>query len=138
MTFCFSIDQPKAIEVIRELDSLIVARLFGQGPWLCDRETALVLHKKFLEWGLNRELPDNATKNTAFGARLNVDLHQIFMGLWCEDEVPLLLEEYGLIDREICDQLYQSLELGADPTDLLRPVVQQAYRNYWFHSERLC
>jgi hypothetical protein len=30
------------------------------------------------------------------------------------------------------------LELGADPTDLLRPVVQQAYRNYWFHSERLC
>src|SRR5262245_38829820 len=74
MTNCLSlsVDQPKAVAVIREVDGLVVARLFGQGPWLCDRETAFALHKKFLDWGLSRELPNNATTNTDFGEQLNV------------------------------------------------------------------
>ena len=137
-SLCFSVDQPKAVAIIRELDGLIVARLFGQGPWLCDPETALALHKKLLEWEVTRELPDSAFTNTDLGEQLNVDLHQVFMGLWCEGEVPLLLEEYGLIDGDTRDQLYQALGHGADPTDLLRPVVQQAYWDYGCRSARVC
>lgn len=133
--------------VIQELDSMIVFRLFGDRPYLADEEAGYALSKKLDEMGLQACVPGEAgtTTNTALGRELQLDLVMVFVGMWCEFEVPRILEEHGLIDEfkaaEIFD-LFDDLETAVpDDKDLsddygrvLRPVVQKAYRDHYHPS----
>jgi hypothetical protein len=60
----------------------------------------------------------------------------VFMGLFCEWEIPYLLEENALIDEPESAAIYDALEAGADPERLLRTRVQQAYFDYYNPSKR--
>ena len=44
--------------------------------------------------------------DTPLGKELDVDLFQVFMGVWYEWEVPMILENYHLIDEAEADALY--------------------------------
>ena len=63
------------------------------------------------------------------GKELNVDLFQVFIGLWDEWEVPLILEEYGLLNESEFDAIIECTS-GADAERLLSGYVRRAYFIY--------
>ena len=67
---------------------------------------------------------------TPLGKELNVDLFQVFLGLWCEWEVPLILEEHGLLTESEFDALCESTLSDADWERLLSGYVKRAYSVY--------
>ena len=85
-------------KIIAELENMVVARLFSGRPWLADRETISAYHRKLIQMGLVEQVcvEPQTWRHTFLGKELNVDLFQVFIGLWDEWEVPLILEEYGL------------------------------------------
>src|SRR6516165_6341677 len=46
-------------------------------------------------------------QNLPLGKELNVGLFQVFIGLWDEWEVPLILEEYGLLNESEFDAIFE-------------------------------
>jgi hypothetical protein len=52
--------------------------------------------------GLVEEVPGQADtwRNTPLGSELHIDLLQVFMGLWDECELPMILEQYRLIEKQ--------------------------------------
>jgi hypothetical protein len=63
------------------------------------------------------------------GKELNVDLFEVFMGVWSEWEVPTILEEFHLIDKEEEDAMYARME-DANAETVLRGCVKRAYYDY--------
>jgi hypothetical protein len=120
-------------QISRKLDAIVVSRLFGNGSWLADRETSLALQRILLQMKLEEQIPgENSTyRSTALGLELNIDLLMVFMGLWCEWEIPYLLEKNGLLDESQCGAILDRLGRGRDPERLLRRHVQQAYIDYY-------
>ena len=51
----------------------------------------------------------------------------VFLGLWAEEEVPLILMNYGLFDEYDLEEFYDRMARGIDPEMLLLPIVQNAY-----------
>jgi len=117
-------------QIIAELEKMVVARLFGGQPWLADRETCSALHRKLIEMGLWKQVHDDpiiAWRITPLGRELDVDLFQVFMGIWSEWEVPLILEEYGLLSEA---EFYTICASDADAESLLSGYVKRAYFDY--------
>ena len=50
--------------------------------------------------GLEERVPGTTDmwRNTPLGSELHLDLLMVFMGLWDEWEIPMILEDHGLID----------------------------------------
>ncbi len=119
--------------VIQGLHAMIVTRLFGGRPWLADREACDALRKKLDELGLQESVPgdDRTRRNTALGNELQLDLVMVFIGLWVEWEMPMILEDHGLIDEIDTSRLFDLLETCSDPEYLLRPIVRKAYRDHY-------
>src|SRR5262245_6487248 len=71
-------------QVLRDLDTLVVSRLFGNGPWLVDAETGRRISRKLSEMGLEEVVSDDGrtTRVTAFGIEQHLDLQMVFMGMW--------------------------------------------------------
>jgi hypothetical protein len=46
-------------------------------------------------------------RNTLLGKELDVDLSQVFIGLWDEWEVTLIPEEYGLLNESELDAIIE-------------------------------
>jgi hypothetical protein len=112
-------------EIIRELEAIVYVRLFGPGPWLVNRETGPALEKRILQMGLRDEEGRRTLR-----VELNIDLYELFAGMWDEGEVPMILCDYGLIDESLRDSLYDRMEMGADPESVLRGVVRRAYLDF--------
>jgi len=112
---------------------MIVTRLFGGRPWLADREACDALRKKLDELGLQESVPgdDCMRRNTALGNELQLDLIMVFIGLWVEWEMPMILEDHGLIDEFDTSRLFDLLETCSEPEYLLRPIVRKAYRDHY-------
>ena len=119
----------------RELHKIAAARLFVTNPWLADREACHFLDSRLTELGLQERVDDLTRRHTIAGKALLINLHLVFMGLMDEAEIPLVLEEHRLIEKEEVDRLYEGLARSSDPEALLRPVVQKAYMRY-FNSGR--
>src|SRR5262249_24618120 len=68
------------------------ARLFGDRPWLADRETCSMLHKQLTALGLQEHLSDSTLQRTRLGKELNLDLQIVFMGLLEPYDMPYVLE----------------------------------------------
>ena len=125
--------------VIRSLHAMMISRLFDERPWLADREACAALHKKLDDLGLQECVPgdDSSTRSTALGNELNMDLVMVFIGLWDEWEMPIILERFGLIDETDELRIYELLETCSDPERLLRPIVRKAYRDHYNPSRLL-
>ena len=67
-------------------------------------------------------------RNTPLGKELDVDLFQAFMGLWYEWEVPLILEEHGLLTESEFDAIIENT--SEDAERLLSGYVKRAYFDY--------
>jgi hypothetical protein len=120
-----------APEILNELDTIIISRLFGPGRWLVDRESANALNRKLMQMGLCESVPDSpeSWRLTSLGKELKVDLLEVFMGLCCEWDAIYDLVEYGLIDEP--EPIYELLEAGTDPETVIRAPVQKAYFDYY-------
>jgi hypothetical protein len=119
--------------VIQGLHVMMVARLFGDRPWLADRESCEALNNKLYEFGLQEDVlwETNMTKTTTLGKELNFGLVLVFIGLLNEWDLVMTLEDHDLIDEFeatcICDQL----ETCSDPEHVLRPIVQKAFHKHF-------
>jgi len=127
-------------DTIRHLHAIAVWRLFGEGPWLCDREACAAVCRLRDEMKLWEPVGDSrdTVKTTALGKELNSELMDVFIGYWDEWEIPMILFEKGLIDEDEMDELHQKLEQSDNPEAVLKAVVRNAYRAYcnsskWLH-----
>jgi hypothetical protein len=125
--------------ILRDLDSLIVARLFGSGRWLVDQEAAAALDYKLHQMGLQETLPNDSrtTRSTALGKELKSDLMMVFLGMWDEYEIPRILAEHDLLGEAECEDLEEVLYAGNAPECILRERVQKAYCSYYCPTGRL-
>ena len=118
-------------EIIAELENMVAARLFSSQPWLADRETNSAYHRKLIQMGLLEQVCEKPQtwRNTPLGNELDVDLFSVFMGHWDEWEVPMILEEYQLIDKSEADLIYENMT-EANAERVLSGYVKRAYFDY--------
>ena len=128
MTTTTEVSAMNKAEIIAELEEMVAARLFGGQPWLADEETCSAVHRKLIQMGLWEQDRDQL-RITPLGKELDVDLFQAFMGLWVEWEVPLILEEYGLLNESEFDAIIECTS-EADAERLLTGYVKRAYFDY--------
>jgi hypothetical protein len=112
---------------------MMVTRLFGDRPWLADRESCEALNNKLYEFGLQEDVlwETNMTKTTTLGKELNFGLVLVFIGLLNEWDLVMTLEDHGLIDEFDASSIYDLLETCSDPEHVLRPIVQKAFHDYF-------
>ena len=121
-------------ELLRELDALVNARLFGPRPWLADRESGAALSRKLEKLGLQLRVVEGdfeMWRTTALGKEQHLDLLMVFAGMWDEWEMPDILEEYGLIDEANSEAIFDGLGAGADPESVLLTCVRKAYADFY-------
>jgi hypothetical protein len=118
-------------EIIAELENMVVARLFDRRPWLADQETASVYHRKLIQMGLVEQVRDEPQtwRDTSLGKELDVELFQVFMGIFSEWEVPMILENYGFLDDSEADAILERMT-EANAERLLSGYVKRAYFDY--------
>ena len=92
-------------EIIAELENMVVARLFSGQPWLADRETNSANHRKLVQMGLVEQVcvERQTWRDTPLGKEVDIELFEVFIGLWDEWEVPLILEKHGLLTESEVD-----------------------------------
>ena len=115
--------------VIAEIQKMILTRLYGEGMWLADRDAVDVIDRRLRQLGLQETVPEDpsSTRATALGNELKLDLIMVFLGLLAEEEVPLILMNYGLFDEYDLEEFYDRMAWGFDPDRLLLPLVHNAY-----------
>jgi hypothetical protein len=118
-------------EIIAELENMAVARLFGRQPWLADRETFSAINQKLIQMGLWEEVcvEPQRWQVTPLGKELDLDLWQVFMGVLHEWDVPITLEDYGLLEDSEFDSFLECTS-EADAVSLLEEYVKRAYFQY--------
>jgi hypothetical protein len=126
MTTTTEVSAMNKSEIIAELENMVVARLFGGQPWLADPETCSAVHRKLIQMGLWEQDRDQL-RITPLGKELDVELFHVFLGVWHYCEVPLILEEYGLLSES---EFYAICASDADAESLLSGYVKRAYFDY--------
>jgi len=118
-------------EIIAELENMVAARIFSDQPWLADREACVAIERKLIQMGLVEVVTTEPPtwRHTPLGKELDVELFQAFMGHWSEWEVPMILEEHGLLDESEADAYYESTSED-DAESLLSGYVKRAYFAY--------
>jgi len=118
-------------QIIAELENMVVARLFGRQPWLADRETFSAVNRKLIQMGLVEVVcvEPLTWQASPLGKELDVMLFEVFMGLFDEEEVPMILEDHGLIDESEVDAIYARMS-DANAESVLSGYVKRAYFDY--------
>ncbi len=120
-------------KVLTQIHAIVDARLFSGRPWLPDREACDALRRTFVQLGLDEQVPGDTESwlTTALGREHHFDLIMVFTGLWCEWDMPFILQNYGLINESERDFIWAQLGAGTDPEDVMLPVVRKAYFEYY-------
>ncbi len=89
--------------------------------------------------GLKEQVPGDTktSRMTALGREHQLDLIMVFTGLWEVCEMPSILEEHGLIDQSEFEFIFDQLEAGTNPGDVMLPVVRKVYFEYYNPSKYL-
>jgi len=118
-------------QIIAELENMVAARLFSRQPWLADRETFSAAHRKLIEMGLVEIVRGEPLtwQTSPLGKELDVELFEVFMGLFDEWEVPMILEHHRLIDESEVDAIYARMS-EANAEIVLSGYVKRAYFDY--------
>jgi hypothetical protein len=114
-------------EIVAELEATAWHRLFNCRHWLADRETVWAVHQKLIEMGLVEQISSDTWRNTPLGKELDINLFQVFMGLFDVWEVPYILEDHRLLDELESDSICTRTARKADPEFVLAGVVRRAY-----------
>ena len=120
-------------KAITELHAMIDSRLFGSRPWLADREACDAMNKRLHDMGLDEEVPGEpgTTRSTNFGMEQRLNLMMVFLGLFDEWDMLIILKNYGLIDELERDQLFDRMVDGVDPERVLLRIVRRAYFDFY-------
>ena len=131
MTTTTEVSAMNKAEIIAELENMVVARLFSGQPWLADPEACSAVHRKLIQMGLVEIVcvEPQTWRLSPLGKELDVDLFEVFMGLWDEWEVPMILEEYHLIDKSEADLIYENMT-EANAERVLSGYVKRAYFDF--------
>jgi hypothetical protein len=97
-------------EIVTTLDTIASQRLFGDGRWLVDRAAAIELNEAINAMGLQEQVSENTSRDTALGKEVNLSLQMAFMGLWEPWDMIYVLEEHRLLDEDEVDHLCYLLE----------------------------
>jgi hypothetical protein len=118
-------------EIIAELENMVAARLFSGQPWLADRETISAYHRKLIQMGLVEQvcIEPPTWRDTPLGKEVDIELYQVFIGLWYEWEVPLILEQHGFLNESEFDAIIECTS-EANAERLLSGYVKRAYFDY--------
>ena len=119
--------------ILCEVHALLHEGLYGERPWFgCEDKT---VSQQFLELGLWEVVDERgAWGSTALGLELNAKLLSVFAGNWVDDEMPMILRENGLITEDEEDEIYLRFEGQETSEEILRPVVQRAFVDYFRSS----
>ena len=126
-------------KLLTQIHAIIDARLFSGRPWPADREACAALGRTFVQMGLDEQVPGDTktSRMTALGREHQLDLIMVFTGLWEVCEMPSILEEHGLIDQSEFEFIFDQLEAGTNPGDVMFPVVRKVYFEYYNPSKYL-
>jgi hypothetical protein len=117
-------------KIIEELLNMVDARLFDGRPWLEDRETFSACDRKLIEMGLWERIDEPPSlRITRLGKELDVELFEVFMGMLWKWDVPIILEQHGLLTDSEFDAITESTS-EADAETLLGEYVKRAYFIY--------
>jgi hypothetical protein len=118
-------------KIIMELENMVAARLFGRQPWLADRETFSAVNRKLIQMGLVEVVcvEPLTWRISPLGKELDVELFEVFMGLFDEEEVPMILEHHRLIEESEVDAIYACMS-EANAERVLSGYVKRAYFDY--------
>jgi hypothetical protein len=99
-------------EIIAELENMVAARLFSGQAWLPDREIISAYDRKLIQMSLIEQVRAEPPtwRCTPLGEELDVRLFEVFMGLWCEWQVPLILKEHGLLTESEFDAILERMD----------------------------
>ena len=69
---------------------------------------AAILGRKLEQMALEERVPGDAEswRSTPLGRELHSHLLMVFLGLWDEWEVPMILQDYGVIDDLECEAIW--------------------------------
>jgi hypothetical protein len=131
MTTTTEVSAMNKAEIIAELENMVVARLFSGQPWLADRETISAYHRKLIQMGLVEQVcvEPPTWQYTPLGKEVDIELYQVFIGLWYEWEVPLILEQHGFLNESEFDAIIECTS-EANAERLLSGYVKRAYFDY--------
>jgi hypothetical protein len=131
MTTTTEVSAMNKAEIIAELENMVAARLFSGQPWLADRETISAYHRRLIQMGLVEQVcvEPPTWRYTPLGKEVDIELFEVFMGLWYEWDVPFILEEYGLLDESEFDAISECTS-EANAELLLSGYVKRAYFDY--------
>ncbi len=76
-------------------------------------------------------------RSTPLGRELHSHLLMVFLGLWAEWEVPVILKDYGVIDDLECEAIWGFLGAGRDAEAVLKKYVREAYFAHYKRTELL-
>jgi hypothetical protein len=115
-------------KIIAELEDMVVARLFGPEPWPADRETCSALHWKLVQMGLVECVcaETDTWRSSSLGKELDVDLFEVFLGVFEEWDARMILEHYGLIDESEFDAICECTSED-NAKHLMSGYVRRAY-----------
>jgi hypothetical protein len=117
-------------EIVAELEAMAWYRLFNSRQWFADRETVYAVNRRLMKLGLLERISSDTWRNTPLGRELNLDLFEVFIGLWDAWEVPWILQDHRFIDEIEVDSLYAQMHRRANPETVLLRYVRQAYLDY--------
>ena len=131
MTTTTEVSAMNKAQIIAELENMVVARLFSRRPWLEDWEAIAAIERKLIQMGLVEVVcvETKTWRATPLGKELDVDLFQVFMGITWEWEMPITLEQYGLLSESEADAIFECAS-EADAEFLLSGYVKRAYFDY--------
>ena len=131
MTTTTELSAMNKVQIIAELENMVAARLFSDQPWPADWEAISALHRKLIQMGLVEQVRNEslAWQITPLGKELNVELFEVFMGIIYEWDVPITLEEHGLINESEFNAIIECTS-DADAERLLDGYVKRAYFDY--------
>jgi hypothetical protein len=131
MTTTTEVSVMNKAEIIAELENMVAARLFSGQPWLADRETISAYHRKLIQMGLVEQVcvEPPTSRYTPLGKEVDIELYQVFIGLWYEWEVPLILEQHGFLNESEFDAIIECTS-EANAERLLSGYVKRAYFDY--------
>lgn len=118
-------------KIIAELENMVDTRLFSRQPWLADRETVAAANQKLVQMGLVEQVcvEPETWRSSALGKEIDVELFEVFMGLFSEWEVPSILEHYRLLDESEADAIRERM-CEANAESVLLGYVKRAYLDY--------
>jgi hypothetical protein len=123
-------------EIIADVHLMIATRLFGDRPWLADQEANLAISRKLDQLGLQEWVSERTVRATPLGNELELDLITAFLGHHAEWEVPMMLQDYRLIDCDTADEICEAPNFQQNAERILRPIVQKAFYDHYNPSGR--